>query len=88
VLGKGSIFHIKYGYECAQLGKHECIVLYAKVAATASASYTAEIFCVSLNVVSFFFSLFFYLQGKSVASTSEMEAAVYAETSLPTYKIT
>jgi len=27
VLWKESIFHIKYGYKCIQLGRHECIVL-------------------------------------------------------------
>jgi len=43
-------------------------------------------FCVSLNELSCFLVFVFILQSKSAASTLQVEATVYAETSLPTYK--
>jgi hypothetical protein len=49
--------------------------------------YSRDISCCGERTVScFLFLYFFYLQGKSVASISEMESVVYPETLLPTYK--
>jgi len=68
------------------IGKARMHCADAYVAAATSVSYTAQIFCVSLNVLGCFLVFVFHLQDKSAASTLQVQATVYAETSLPTYK--